>query len=322
MASLFLSYSHRDEELRTQLETHLAALRRQGFITIWHDRRITAGEDFAGAIDTHLEASDVVLLLVSPDFIASDYCYEKEMSAALARHSEQKCVVIPVILRPCDWHDMPFGKLLATPTDGRPITLWPNRDEAFLDVVKAIKGALVKRNAPRAPARATSRPVRQASPPAAAQPRSSNLRVTKRFTEQDKDNFLHEAFDYMQRYFGASLAELHSRNPEIEGRFRQVDANCFTAVAYRDGKALARCSIRLGDRHGSEHEILFSYNEAADSGSYNESLSVAHDSQKLYLKPLGMSMRRRSDDRDDDKLTMEGASEYYWQLFIEPLQQD
>jgi hypothetical protein len=322
MASLFLSYSHRDEELRAQLETHLAALRRQGFISVWHDRRIMAGEDFANAIEDHLAEADIVLLLVSPDFIASDYCYEKEMRTALARHNERECVVIPVILRPCDWHEMPFGKLLATPTDGRPITLWPNRDEAFLDVVKAIKGALVKRNEPRTPARASATPARQASSPAVAQPRSSNLRVTKRFTEKDADNFLHESFDYMQRYFGASLAELHGRNPEIEGRLRQVNANCFTVVAYRDEKALARCYVRLGDRHGSEQEILFSYNEAAELDSYNESLAVAHDSQKLYLKPLGMGMRRRSGDRDDDKLTMEGASEYYWELFIEPLQQD
>ena len=321
MASLFLSYSHRDEELRAQLETHLAALRRQGFITIWHDRRIAAGDDFASAIDSHLEEAEVVLLLVSPDFIASDYCYEKEMSRALVRHREGGCVVIPVILRPCDWHDMPFGGLLATPRDGKPVTLWPNIDEAFLEVVKAIKGALAKSSATRADVRPRApRPGRAASPPATG-PRSSNLRVAEHFSEQDKDTFLHEAFDYIALYFEGSLTELHARNSEIDGRFRRVDGNCFTAVAYRDGQAVARCAIRLGNGMGLGRGITYSHNDSAENGSYNESLSVEHDNQQLYLKPLGMSMLRRG-DRDDSKLSMEGGAEFYWELFIEPLQRD
>lgn len=316
MAALFLSYSHRDEGLRAQLETHLAALRRQGFITVWHDRRITAGEDFASVIDAHLEQANVVLLLVSPDFIASDYCYEKEMSRALERHREGGCVVVPVILRPCDWRDMPFGRLLATPTDGKPVTLWPNIDEAFLDVVKAIKAALGKMKA----ARADMHPSNAAKAPTAVpSPRSSNLQVTKRFTQQDADAYLHEAFDYMARYFEGSLAELHSRNSEIEGRFRRIDANRFTAVAYRDGQAIARCAIRLADQFGQG--ITYSHNDAAAEGSYNESLSVKNDSQQLYLQPLGMSSLRGG-DRHDNKLSMEGAAELYWALFIEPLQRN
>jgi hypothetical protein len=182
MASLFLSYSHRDEELRAQLETHLAGLRRQGFITVWHDRRITAGEDFANAIDTHLERADVVLLLISPDFMASNYCFEKEMMRALERNREGSCAVIPVILRPCDWQDMPFGRLQGTPKDGKPITLWANIDEAFLDVVKAIKGTLAKRDTGRTSLSAPAQSA-PAAPPPALELRSSNLRVAKRFTE-------------------------------------------------------------------------------------------------------------------------------------------
>jgi hypothetical protein len=127
VATLFFSYSHVDEDLRDQLETHLSGLRRQGIISSWHDRRITAGEDFGAAIDSQINAANVILLLVSPDFIASDYCYEREMKRALERHQQGDARVIPVILRPCDWHDLPFGKLLTTPKDGRPITMWPNR---------------------------------------------------------------------------------------------------------------------------------------------------------------------------------------------------
>jgi hypothetical protein len=115
MATIFFSYSHKDEALRDELETHLSMLKRQGFITTWQDRRIAAGDILDPMINAHLESADVVLLLVSPDFLASDYCYDKEMSRALERHEAGKCRVIPVILRPSDWHDAPFRKLLAAP---------------------------------------------------------------------------------------------------------------------------------------------------------------------------------------------------------------
>src|SRR4051795_7874378 len=98
MSTLFFSYSHEDEDLRDELEKHLATLQRQGLISSWHDRRITVGTDIGEAIDGHLDAADIILLLVSPDFIASDYCYEREMQRALQRHNNGAARVIPVIL--------------------------------------------------------------------------------------------------------------------------------------------------------------------------------------------------------------------------------
>lgn len=118
MPSVFFSYSHADEELRNQLEKQLAMLRRQGVIETWHDRRIGAGENIDQAIDAHINSDEIILLLVSPDFIASDYCYEIEMKRAMERHLAGEAIVIPVILRPCDWHHAPFGKLNASPRDG------------------------------------------------------------------------------------------------------------------------------------------------------------------------------------------------------------
>jgi hypothetical protein len=194
VATLFFSYSHVDESLRDQLETHLSGLRRQGMISSWHDRRITAGEDFGAAIDSHINTADVILLLVSPDFVASDYCYEREMKRALERHQQGDARVIPVILRPCDWHDLQFGTLMATPKDGRPITMWPNIDEAFLDVVTAIKRALkdLGETAKRVPQKPLATGGRSTSLESI---RSSNLRVTKQFTDLDKDKFRHEGFE-------------------------------------------------------------------------------------------------------------------------------
>ena len=139
---VFYSYSQRDEALRDELENHLALLKRQGVIRDWHDRRITAGSEWSGKIDDYLNSAGVILLLVSADFLASDYCYDLEMKRAMERHERGEAVVIPIILRAVDWHSAPFGKLQALPKDGRPVTSWPNRDEAFTDIARGIRKAI------------------------------------------------------------------------------------------------------------------------------------------------------------------------------------
>ena len=108
---VFCSYSHRDERLRKQFETHISLLKREGHITLWHDRKIGAGREWADQIDEHLNTADIILLLISPDFIASDYCYELEMKQAMQRHAAGEARVIPIILRKVDWQKAPFGKL-------------------------------------------------------------------------------------------------------------------------------------------------------------------------------------------------------------------
>jgi len=135
---VFFSYAHRDETLRDELVKHLSPLQHQGVITAWHDRKITAGTEWAGAIDVHLQSAQIILLLVSADFMASAYCYDVEMQRAMARHEAKEARVIPVILRPVVWQGAPFGKLQALPTGGNPITTWSNQDTAFVNVVYGI----------------------------------------------------------------------------------------------------------------------------------------------------------------------------------------
>ena len=322
MASVFFSYSHADEALRDQLETQLAMLKRQGVIETWHDRRIGAGEEWAAAIDQHVETDEIVLLLVSPDFLASDYCYDVEMRRAMERHEAGAAVVVPVILRACDWHGAPFGKLQAVPKDGKPITLMPDRDPALLEVAQAVRRAAerISKKAPSAPGAdiARARSVDELVTPAVA--RSSNLRLAKTFTERDKDGFRVEAFDYIAHFFESSLTELQARNPGIEGAFRRVDANRFTAAVYRNGQAAARCTIFMGGSHGFNNGIAYVQGESTDSNSFNEQLFVEADDQSIFLRSLGfMSSGGR---RQDEKLTLEGAAEVYWERFIEPLQRD
>ncbi len=136
---LFISYAHKDQHLRDQLETHLGSLKRDGFISTWHDRDIKAGEEWAGIINEHLNTAHIILLLVSPDFTASEYCNDIEVKRALERHTAGEAYVIPVILRRVDWRNTPFGKLQALPKDAKPVTSWKNRDEAFFDIAQGIR---------------------------------------------------------------------------------------------------------------------------------------------------------------------------------------
>lgn len=144
---LFYSYAHEDEALRNELEKHLKLLQRQGYITQWYDRQIPPGNVWAQEIDTHLKSASIILLLVSPDFIASDYCYSVEMQEALRRHVANEARVIPIILRPCDWEAAPFGKLQALPKDAKPVTKWSDRDSAFTDIAKRLRETIEEKNA-------------------------------------------------------------------------------------------------------------------------------------------------------------------------------
>ena len=118
MIELFFSYSHKDEVVRDELETHLVMLKRQGVIQTWHDRRIVAGDEFDGQISENLESAGIILLLVSPYFLASNYCYDVEMTRAMERHEAGEARVIPVIVDPCEWHPTPFGNYLPCPKTG------------------------------------------------------------------------------------------------------------------------------------------------------------------------------------------------------------
>lgn len=141
---LFFSYSHRDEKLRDKLALHLAMLQRQGVIKSWHDRKISAGTEWAQAIDDNLNAAGIILLLVSDSFLASDYCYDIEMKRAIARHEAGEARVIPIILKPVDWSGAPFSKLQAFPKNAKPVTTWSNRDQAFTDIAQGIRQAAIE----------------------------------------------------------------------------------------------------------------------------------------------------------------------------------
>jgi TIR domain-containing protein len=141
---MFYSYSHKDDTRRAALEAHLALLKREGYITTWYDRRITAGEEWKGQIDKHLEEAQIILLLISSDFLDSDYCYDIEMARALQRQKEGSARVIPIILRPVDWAHGKLADLQAIPKDGKPVSTWGDEDLAWEDAARSIRGVVLQ----------------------------------------------------------------------------------------------------------------------------------------------------------------------------------
>jgi hypothetical protein len=326
MTLVFISYSHADEQLRNELEKHLSMLKRQGRVDVWHDRRIAAGDVFDNVISAQLEQADIVLLLVSADFLSSEYCYGIEMTRAMERARAGQARVIPVILRSCQWHDAPFGGLLAAPQDGKAVTKWADRDEAWTNVVGMITSALPPGPGKTPPRRggdmAGAGSARGAHPVADERtPRSSNLRIRQVFTDAQRARFLKESFEIMARFFESSLEELQRRNSDIESDFTRVDAHQFTASVFRQGKSVASCRIRLdAGRAAFGNGITFSYETgSSSSNSFNESLSVEADDQALFLRALGMAIGYTDETRRH--LSQEGAAEYYWSLLIKRLQE-
>lgn len=114
---------------------------RQGVISSWHDRKILAGEERDRQINENLNTADIILLLISSDFIASNYCWEIEVTTAIERHNAGEACVIPIILRRVDWSETPFAKLQSLPKNAEPITSWTNRDDAFANVAQGIRAA-------------------------------------------------------------------------------------------------------------------------------------------------------------------------------------
>lgn len=137
---VFYSYSHQDSDLRDKLSTYLGPLRRQKKIEEWHDRKIEPGANWNTEISSRLESAHLILLLLSAEFLDSDYCFGVEVETALARLKRGEVKVVPVLLKPCLWQQSPFSELQITPRDAKAIksTQWPSVDEALADVANEI----------------------------------------------------------------------------------------------------------------------------------------------------------------------------------------
>lgn len=268
-----------------KIEKHLSPLKRMGKVITWHDRRIALGLEFEHQIDHYFSEADIILLLISSDFIASDYCSQVEMTNAMERHKRGEAVVIPVILRGCVWHQLPFGSIMAATIDGKSITKFASHDEGYVQVVEAVSHAITSMEAkkPHQSVHATypapANPVYQATETVFT-PHSSNLSLPKTFTDLDKDRARREGFEYVSHYIENSLNELKKRHAGLEIDLHRSDADSFTCAVYINGSKVGQCGIWCGSRDMGFGDICYSQS-GVTRNSCNESLSVADNGQTL-----------------------------------------
>jgi hypothetical protein len=212
---VFFSYSHKDEALRDDLATHLSLMKRQGVIEAWHDREISAGSESANVIDDNFNAADIILLLVSANFLASDDCYDI-VQRAMERHETREARVIPIILKPTDWNGAPFGKLQALPKNAKAVTTWQDKDEAFLNVAQGIRRVVEDIAKSKTSSTASGTTIPATFNPAAT---SGGLTDRQRRRLEEEHNSLQQQYDLASTKLG-KLRLAHSIENDTATKFK------------------------------------------------------------------------------------------------------
>jgi hypothetical protein len=299
---VFISYSHGDDELLDRLHKHLAQLRREGSIEAWYDREITAGGRLDESIAAELEDADIFLACASPDWIDSQYAYEREFQRALEREADGSAVIVPVVFKPCDWLSTPLQQFRALPKDGKAITEFTNQDVAFLDVVTALRALLQQR-----PAKVEYKGVAPAELASQQSPRSvSRYRVRREFDELDKRDFIEKSFNEIYRFFEASAAEL-ATVPDIECRLSNLEESYFSCTIINRGirRGFETVHVRKG---GSWGAIDLLYGEQNKSGTSHGGFTVKADEFELFLNSSMLHFR----DQSKDLMTAREAAKLVW----------
>lgn len=316
MVKLFFSYSHEDEALRDAIDKHLVMLKREGLIEAIHDRRIVAGESLDETIDAYLNAADVILCLLSPDFIASEYCYSREMERALERHHRGEAQVIPVVLRHCEWRKTPLKVLRATPRDGTPVKAWADLDEALLDVTTDIRQAVESRLGERQIKTPQEMDTTTATEVAETRlPRSSNLHISKALTDRERDDYIEHTFDFIFEFFANSIDELQNRHSHLSGKMSRLDARRFAGAIYQNGRKVSAITVYMGGGWGHGRTISYNNSDHGDTNSANGSFDLSDHSENLRFDAI---LNWHSSERNT--MNYEEVAEAIWASFVEPLQ--
>ena len=296
---LFVSYSHADAELVGRLHKHLAQLQRDEMIAEWYDGEIHAGDKIDDEIGAALDNADVFLACASPDYIASFYCFERELDLALSKEKRGEIRVIPVILQPCDWLNTPLATFKAVPEDGKPVSEFTNPNVALLQVATELRR--LARSSDEHPAEELTAVAHSS---AAATP--SRYRVKKEFDELDKRDFAERSFGEIYRFFEASVGELQAL-PEIEARLSPLSEDSFSCTIINRGirRGFETIHVRRGGAWG---EIDYLFGERNTRNTSNGGFRVEADEFQLHLKGTGFSMVGESNDR----LASSDAAQVMW----------
>lgn len=287
-ARVFISYSHADAALLERLHKHLAQLQRDGSLDGWYDREITAGGRIDHEIETELARASIFLACASPDYLASNYCMDKELEAALRREANGDLLIVPVIFEPCEWPRSPLGKFKAVPRDGKAVSEHTNVNVALLDVASELRRLAGHLSAP--VETKSAYPVPDVS---GAPSNVGRYRVKKDHDALHKRDFVETAFMEIYKFFEASAQELASI-PDIEARLTPISGDKFSCTILNRGiqRGFETLHVRRGGNFGA---IDILYGERFSSNTSNGGFSVDSDDYELFLKPTMFNFRQQNE---------------------------
>lgn len=300
----FISYSHKDVAALERLHAHLAMLRRDDLIQQWFDRDILAGGIVDSEIDERLEGSDLFLLLVSPDFLNSDYCYNREMTRALERHHDGSARVVPIVIEPCEWKASPLGRLKAVPRDGLAVSEWTNENNAYLDITQELR-RIVERDAI---GTSNGESVRI---PNAERGVVRRYRIKRDFDEIDRSEFRDTAFGIVRDYFERATAEI-SGIEGLRGRFISLSPNAFSCTIVNRARDRGTAHITFHSGARSFGDLSYSFAERAPPTSANGIFNIEADDYDLFLAGGSFGF-----GGDEERRSPHDAAEWLWTKFLQ-----
>lgn len=300
----FISYSHKDEWALARLKTHLAVLTREGKIQTWTDQEIASGDIIDNEVVKKLAECDLFIPLVSPDFLASFYCYEKELASAVKRNDAGEMRIVPVVVEPCDWKGSPLKKFKALPKDGKPITEYVNHNVALLEVITGLRGLLEPSAKPNPKATEVVQDSISTLP-------ERRYRAKRTFDAIDRQKFVSDTFEEVKKFFASSASELNG----IEGfksHLSEIPPHGFTCTVINKAhqQGTAHITVYMDASRSMLGDLYWSYSPNAASNTANGHFNVGNDDYEQYLtvQEFGGGNAQRINSRQ--------AAEYLWDNII------
>lgn len=275
----FISYSHKDSPMLERLHAHLATLNRDGLLNSWTDEMIPAGGHLNSSISSELQSSQLFIALLSADYLASNYCYEKEFQTALKMNKAGDLLIVPIVVEPCDWLSTPFNEFKALPQDGKAISTWENSNTAFLNVTQSLS-KLIEGNTPEQ--------IAESHTVSHIFPTTRNYRVKKDFDSIEKIEFTEKSFKELVNYLKRYSAEVRTLD-NIKARVMMDSPSEFLSLLVNRNKIATECQLQLkmenpsGSHRGHHfHRQDISYTLSQGDGGNPKGFALMHDDYHLF----------------------------------------
>jgi hypothetical protein len=306
MAKAFISYSHADEKIREKLHTHLAILRREGEIEAWQDQEILAGANLNRTISLALSSSQLFIAIVSPDYLNSNYCYEKEFQQAQELQTAGKMIIVPIIAEHCDWLNSPFREMKAVPKDGKPISDWTNDNAAYLNIISELRRVL----------NTIKMPIKTVMTDEPVAPSSKNYKIKKDFTQVDVVNFRRNSFNEIKKFFLESTDEINTVD-NIQAMLLSEDKDSFSCLISNRAKVNSNGYITVfmpSESMFGRADISYTLAERRQQNSIqmDNIFMIENDQYQLYW-----SAKNIYGSNEKKSWTVKEISEKLWNAFIE-----